>query len=290
MGAQGLLVRGSTLNALDSTSDGTIKIQNITGFAAYGANFENGPNSSQVSGKNLIIDTVTAKGESPYWPFKGSAHGLNVGIDTIFDNISIANITSEGSSYGVDVDSSSDLTVSEELIIKNVQGSTSEGLRIWYDGDLEQIVKTTSAKILNIGGTSADASTSNLSFGVEVNGNIWEGTSAQITGIYATDSGEAAGLQFYTNGQNRGRIVQKSIEIASVSGGDSYGIRNAISESYTPDIETDPENLASNPVLTFNSETIDINGITGAKSAFGIYNANINKNKDKTYSWRDDYE
>lgn len=289
-GAQGLLVRGSTLNALDSTSDGTIKIQNITGFAAYGANFENGPNSSQVSGKNLIIDTVTAKGESPYWPFKGSAHGLNVGIDTIFDNISIANITSEGSSYGVDVDSSSDLTVSEELIIKNVQGSTSEGLRIWYDGDLEQIVKTTSAKILNIGGTSADASTSNLSFGVEVNGNIWEGTSAQITGIYATDSGEAAGLQFYTNGQNRGRIVQKSIEIASVSGGDSYGIRNAISESYTPDIETDPENLASNPVLTFNSETIDINGITGAKSAFGIYNANINKNKDKTYSWRDDYD
>lgn len=120
-GAQGLLVRGSTLNTLDSTSDGTIKIQNITGFAAYGANFENGPNSSQVSGKNLIIDTVTARGESPYWPsFKGSAHGLSVGIDTTFDNINIANITSEDSSFGVYVDSSSDLTVSEELIINNV--------------------------------------------------------------------------------------------------------------------------------------------------------------------------
>lgn len=290
--AQGLYVRSGTgLNALESASDGKIKIQNITGFDAYGANFTNGSNTSQVSGKNLIINTVTAKGESPYWPsFKGSAHGLNIGIDTIFDNISIANITSEGSSYGVNVESSSDLTVNEELIVNNVQGSTSEGLRIFHDVNFEQIVKTTSAKISNIGGTSADASASDLSLGVEVDGKIWEGSSTQIIGVYATESGKAAGLQFYTNGQNRGRIVQKSIEIASVSGGDAYGIRNAISGSYTPDIETDPENLATNPVLTFNSETIDINGITGAKSAFGIYNANINKNKDKTYSWRDDYD
>ena len=289
--AQGLYVRSGTgLNALESASDGTIKIQNITGFAAYGANFTNGSNTSQVSGKNLIIDTVTARGESPYWPFKGSAHGLNVGIDTTFDNINIANITSEDSSFGVYVDSSSDLTVSEELIINNVQGSTSEGLRIFHDVNFEQIVKTTSAKISNIGGTSADASASDLSLGVEVDGNTWEGSSAQIIGVYATESGKAAGLQFYTNGQNRGKIVQKSIKIASVSGGDAYGIRNAISGPHTPDIEKDPENLATNPVLTFNSETIDINGITGTKSAFGIYNANINKNKDKTYSWRDDYD
>lgn len=286
--AYGLSMTGDTLNALESASDGTIKISNITGYRAYGANFENGSNTSQVSGKNLIINTVTAKGESQHVLSKGQAYGLSIGIDTTFDNIKIANITSEDSSYGVAVDGSSDLTVSEELIIKNVQGSTSEGLRIWYDGDLEQIVKTTSAKIRNIGGTSADASASNLSFGVEVNGNIWEGTSAQITGIYATDSGEAAGLQFYTDGQKRGRIVQKSIKIASVSGGDAYGIRNAISGSHTPGIEKDPENLATNPVLTFNSDTININGITGATSAFGIYNANINKNKDKTYSWRDD--
>lgn len=276
LGVYGLQTSGSkqSMSPL-AEHEGTIEISEIHGHYVNGALFK-----QNSIGKKLEVSGVTSTKESLEQLFgkelandinqmfgPGQATGVQIELSVdesvvenavTFDSIGISDIHSEsGEASGMNIFSGN--LINNNLLVDTVSGKSSYGLNINYDSYSEETTQTKIVTIQNIG-----SETSNESVAAQIESNRWEGQSVTIDTVTASNQGVATGIKnhAYSGHDYKGSIVQDSIKVRNVVGGEAYGIHNSaeISDS-----------------ISFTSKQINVDTVTGTKAAYGIHNNTMAK-------------
>ena len=253
--AAGLYLSGSNIQKIKD-GDGLIKVSEIKSRDATGAIFNN---DGEYFGTRLIVDTVTATGDGI---FEG-ARGVQLDGTMNFDQIGITNVSSTSRiATGLYISGASDFD-NQVLYINQVIGQNSYGMSLGDDVSGKHSLNTGAVIIKNIGGVIGEEkpiSESRESIGIELKSKTWNGKSIEIDGVFASEEGIATGIKYYVTTNSDSKVIQNLVTIKNVSGGDAYGISNSAQDNR--DIVRD---------LTFSSEEVTIDGISGNNSAFGIH-------------------